>query len=99
MWHGAGPGDVITPAILTGSEAVQGGTKVLSAGAGAENVSTPALSSGQKHHRHSGSARPSPLSTATHGPRTHDPSVFTVTDRRVSSPPCRAKSSWQQLAS
>lgn len=37
-----------------------------------------------KYQRQGGSARPSPMSTTTLGPRIHDPSVFTVTDRRVS---------------
>ncbi|CAL5222745.1 g5152 [Coccomyxa viridis] len=43
---------------------------------------TPGMSTG-KYQRQGGSARPSPMSTTTLGPRIHDPSVFTVTDRRV----------------
>ena len=44
----------------------------------------PVLSAGPKYQRHPVSARPSPMSTTTLGPRLQDPSVFTVTDRRVS---------------
>ena len=51
--------------------------------AGPPNLGTPVMST-HKYQRQGGSARPSPMSTTTLGPRIHDPSVFTVTDRRVS---------------
>ncbi len=53
-------------------------------GAGLEGITTPVLSAGPKYQRQPVSLRPSPMSTATLGPRIQDPSVFTVTDRRVS---------------
>ena len=56
----------------------------LLSGAGPEATTTPVLSAGPKYQRHPVSARPSPMSTTTLGPRIQDPSVFTVTDRRVS---------------
>ena len=51
--------------------------------AGPPNSGTPVMST-HKYQRQGGFARPSPMSTTTLGPRIHDPSVFTVTDRRVS---------------